>query len=168
LSALGWKTWWPAIGRRPAPRADGRGDQVDATRIVIRATEETDPTRPGVDIIAWRNSSVRTRTPASITSAGSRYCQKGDIVADGPSTQLGELALGRMCSSRSCRGMANFEDRILSERTCAMTSSLDSYRGIRDDGARPSSARGKSLAISNVGEEALKNLDKPAPSRSAK
>ena len=31
---------------------------------------------------------------------------EGDIIADGPSTELGELALGRNVLSRSCRGMA--------------------------------------------------------------
>jgi len=40
----------PRFGAAIAARRTGVVDQVDATRIVIRATEETDPTRPGVDI----------------------------------------------------------------------------------------------------------------------
>jgi DNA-directed RNA polymerase subunit beta len=52
-------------------RRSGVVDQVDAKRIVIRATEEIDPTKSGVDIYRLASSSVRTRTPAS-TSA--RWC----------------------------------------------------------------------------------------------
>jgi DNA-directed RNA polymerase subunit beta len=54
--------------------------------------------------------------------------QKGDIIADGPSTQLGELALGRKRWSPSCRGMATTSRTPSSSpsASCAMTSSLRS------------------------------------------
>src|SRR5438128_2476978 len=85
-------------GAAIAARRTGVVDQVDATRIVIRATEETDPTRPGVDIYRLskfqrsnQNTCINQRPLVKVGD----IVQKGDIVADGPSTQLGELALGK-------------------------------------------------------------------------
>ena len=56
-----------------------------------------------------RSSSARIRTPASTRSRSSPRAQEvhvGDVLADGPSTHNGELALGRTFSSPSCRGRA--------------------------------------------------------------
>src|SRR5690606_38111237 len=85
-------------GAAISARRSGVVDQVDATRIVIRATEETDPTRPGVDIYRLakfqrsnQNTCINQRP---LVKVGDRVRQ-GDIVADGPSTNLGELALGK-------------------------------------------------------------------------
>jgi DNA-directed RNA polymerase subunit beta len=65
-SAPAWKRSWPRIRCcHSQARRTGIVDQVDATRIVIRATEETDPSKPGVDIYRLRSSSAPTRTPAS-------------------------------------------------------------------------------------------------------
>jgi DNA-directed RNA polymerase subunit beta len=47
------------------PRRAGVIDQVDAQRIVIRATEDLEPGEAGVDIYRCGSSSARTRTPAS-------------------------------------------------------------------------------------------------------
>src|SRR3712207_9114352 len=72
--------------------------QVDATRIVVRATENTDPTRPGVDIYRLqkfqRSNQSTCITQKPLVRAGD-LVRKGDIIADGPSTEYGELALGR-------------------------------------------------------------------------
>ena len=65
-SAPAWKKWWRAIPARAiAARRSGVVDQVDATRIVIRATEETDPTKPGIDIYRLRKFQRSNRRPAS-------------------------------------------------------------------------------------------------------
>ena len=73
-------------------------DQIDATRIVIRATEETNTAAPGVDIynlLKFQRSNQNTCiTQRPLVRVGDRV-QAGDIIADGPSTQFGELALGR-------------------------------------------------------------------------
>ena len=108
-------------GAAIAARRTGVVDQVDATRIVIRATEETDPTRPGVDIYRLakfqrsnQNTCINQRPLVKVGD----IVQKGDIVADGPSTQLGELALGKnvLVAFMPWNGY-NFEDSILiSER----------------------------------------------------
>jgi len=85
-------------GSAIAARRSGIVDQVDAMRIVIRATEETDPAKPGVDIYRLRKfqrsnqSTCITQRP--LVRVGD-VIKAGDIIADGPSTELGELALGR-------------------------------------------------------------------------
>src|SRR5213079_33169 len=87
-------------------RRTGVIDQVDATRIVVRATEDLDPTKSGVDI--YQRPLVKVGD----------LVHKGDIIADGPSTDLGELALGRnvLVAFMPWNGY-NFEDSILlSER----------------------------------------------------
>ena len=73
-------------------------DQVDATRIVVRATDETSLSAPGVDIYNLRkfqrsnqNTCINQRP---LVKVGDRV-ERADIIADGPSTELGELALGR-------------------------------------------------------------------------
>ena len=85
-------------GAAIAARRTGVVDQVDATRIVVRATEETDPSRSGVDIFRLQkfqrsnqNTCINQRPLVKVGDQVS----KGDIIADGPSTELGELALGR-------------------------------------------------------------------------
>src|SRR6202008_4602571 len=72
--------------------------QVDATRIVVRATEETDPTKPGVDIYRlqkFQRSNQNTCINQRPLGKVGDHVKRGDIIADGPSTELGELALGR-------------------------------------------------------------------------
>ena len=76
-------------------------DQVDATRIVVRATDETSLSAPGVDIYNLRkfqrsnqNTCINQRP---LVKVGDR-AESGDIIADGLSTELGELALAATCS----------------------------------------------------------------------
>ncbi|NNL72202.1 MAG: DNA-directed RNA polymerase subunit beta, partial [Silicimonas sp.] len=73
-------------------------DQVDAQRIVIRATEDMEPGDPGVDIYRLRkfqrsnqNTCINQRPLVKVGDT----VGKGEVVADGPSTELGELALGK-------------------------------------------------------------------------
>ncbi|MEP4733945.1 DNA-directed RNA polymerase subunit beta, partial [Parvibaculum sp.] len=79
-------------------RRTGIVDQVDATRIVIRATDDVDAAVSGVDIYRLQkfqrsnqNTCINQRP---LVKVGDRI-EKGDIIADGPSTDLGDLALGR-------------------------------------------------------------------------
>src|ERR1700724_883921 len=76
-------------GARTGARRTGIVDQVDATRIVIRATEETDPSKSGVDIYRLQkfqrsnqNTCINQRP---LVKVGDQV-KKGDIIADGPST----------------------------------------------------------------------------------
>src|SRR5213596_3532744 len=79
-------------------RRSGVIDQVDATRIVIRATEETSTAASGVDIynlLKFQRSNQNTCiTQRPLVKVGDQV-RAGDIIADGPSTEQGELALGR-------------------------------------------------------------------------
>src|SRR6185437_1919782 len=108
-------------GATVVARRTGVVEQIDGTRIVIRATEETDPTKPGVDIFRLskfqrsnQNTCINQRP---LVRVGDKIVA-GDIIADGPSTDLGELALGRnvLVAFMPWNGY-NFEDSILiSER----------------------------------------------------
>ncbi|HHK75108.1 MAG TPA: DNA-directed RNA polymerase subunit beta, partial [Rhizobiales bacterium] len=108
-------------GAAVAARRAGVVDQVDATRIVIRATEEKDASKSGVDIynlLKFQRSNQSTSINQRPLVRVGDYVKEGEIIADGPSTELGELALGRNClvAFMPWNGY-NFEDSILiSER----------------------------------------------------
>lgn len=147
-------------------RRGGVVDQVDATRIVIRATEDLDATKSGVDIYRLQkyqrsnqNTCINQRPLVTVGDV----VNKGDILADGPSTDLGDLALGRnaLVAFMPWNGY-NFEDSILlSERIVrddVFTSiHIDEYEVMaRDTKLGPEEI---TRDIPNVSEEALKNLD---------
>ncbi|MGE0714980.1 MAG: DNA-directed RNA polymerase subunit beta [Alphaproteobacteria bacterium] len=149
-----------------AARRSGMVDQVDATRIVIRASEVESTSTPGVDIynlLKFQRSNQNTCiTQRPLVKVGDQV-KAGDIIADGPSTQLGELALGRnvLCAFMPWNGY-NFEDSILiSERIV----SEDVFTSIHIEEfevmARDTKLGQEEITrdIPNVGEEALKNLD---------
>ncbi|MGP0088535.1 MAG: DNA-directed RNA polymerase subunit beta [Xanthobacteraceae bacterium] len=153
-------------GASIAARRTGIIDQVDATRIVIRATEETDPSKSGVDIYRLQkfqrsnqNTCINQRPLVRVGD----MVKKGDIIADGPSTDLGELALGRnvLVAFMPWNGY-NFEDSILlSERIVkddVFTSiHIEEFEVMaRDTKLGPEEI---TRDIPNVSEEALKNLD---------
>jgi DNA-directed RNA polymerase subunit beta len=153
-------------GAAIAARRTGVIVQVDATRIVVRATEETDPTKPGVDIYRLqkfqRSNQNTCITQKPLVRVGDTV-RKGDIIADGPSTELGELALGRnvLVAFMPWNGY-NFEDSILlSERIVkddVFTSiHIEEFEVMaRDTKLGPEEI---TRDIPNVSEEALKNLD---------
>ena len=153
-------------GASIAARRTGIVDQVDATRIVVRATDETDPTKPGVDIyrlMKYQRSNQNTCiNQRPLVKVGDRV-EKADIIADGPSTDLGELALGRnvLVAFMPWNGY-NFEDSILlSERIVkddVFTSiHIEEFEVMaRDTKLGPEEI---TRDIPNVSEEALKNLD---------
>ena len=147
-------------------RRTGIVDQVDATRIVVRATEESDPTKPGIDIYRLRKfqrsnaSTCITQKP--LVKVGD-LLQKGDIIADGPSTQLGELALGKnaLVAFMPWNGY-NFEDSILiSERIVRDDVFTSIHIEEFETMARDTKLGPEEITrdIPNVGEENLKNLD---------
>ena len=153
-------------GAAIAARRSGIVDQVDSNRIVIRATEETDASKSGVDIynlLKFQRSNQNTCINQRPLVKVGESVQAGDIVADGPSTDLGDLALGRnaLVAFMPWNGY-NFEDSILiSERIVrddVFTSiHLEEFEVMaRDTKLGPEEI---TRDIPNVGEEALKNLD---------
>ncbi|NBQ49072.1 MULTISPECIES: DNA-directed RNA polymerase subunit beta [unclassified Marivivens] len=147
-------------------RRAGIIDQVDATRVVIRATEDLEVGDPGVDIYRLRkfqrsnqNTCINQRP---LVKVGDKV-GKGEVIADGPSTDMGELALGKnvIVAFMPWNGY-NYEDSILiSERIVkddVFTSvHIEEYEvAARDTKLGPEEI---TRDIPNVGEEALRNLD---------
>ena len=153
-------------GSAIAARRTGIVDQIDATRIVVRATEETDPTKPGIDIYRLkkfqRSNQSTCINQRPLVKVGDMI-RKGDIIADGPSTQLGELALGKnvLVAFMPWNGY-NFEDSILiSERIVRDDVFTSIHIEEFETMARDTKLGPEEITrdIPNVGEESLKNLD---------
>jgi DNA-directed RNA polymerase subunit beta len=150
------------VGKR-----DGVVESVDAERIVVRADKQSKDLRDaGVDIynlIKYQRSNQNTCiNQRPIVVKGERV-KAGDVIADGPSTDMGELALGRNALVAFMPwGGYNFEDSILiSERVVKedlFTSvHIEEFECIaRDTKLGPEEI---TRDIPNVGEEALKDLD---------
>ena len=147
-------------------RRAGVIDQVDATRIVVRATSDLEPGDPGVDIYRLRkfqrsnqNTCINQRPLVKVGDT----VGKNEVIADGPSTDMGELALGKnvVVAFMPWNGY-NYEDSILiSERITrddVFTSiHIDEFEvAARDTKLGPEEI---TRDIPNVGEEALRNLD---------
>ncbi len=148
-------------------KRDGIVEDVDASRIVIRADGNGDDLNDsGVDIytlIKYKRSNQNTCiNQRPIVQVGDRV-KKGEVIADGPATDMGELALGRnVLVAFMPWGGYNFEDSILiSERLLKE----DTYTSIHIEElecvARDTKLGKEEITsdIPNVGEEALKDLD---------
>ena len=147
-------------------RRAGVIDQVDATRIVIRADEQTENDVSPVDIYSLlkfqrsnQNTTVNQRPLVKVGDTVSA----GDIIADGPSTEDGELALGRnvLVAFMPWNGY-NFEDSILiSERIVRDDVFTSIHIEEYEVSARDTKLGQEEITrdIPNVGEEALRNLD---------
>jgi len=153
-------------GAAVSARRAGIVDQVDAKRIVIRATDELKSDEATVDIYRLtkfqRSNQDTCLNQRPLVKVGD-VIRKGDIIADGPSTEMGELALGRnvLCAFMPWNGY-NFEDSILvSERIVRD----DVYTSIHIEEfevmARDTKLGQEEITrdIPNVGEEALRHLD---------
>ncbi|PTW37980.1 MULTISPECIES: DNA-directed RNA polymerase subunit beta [Rhodovulum] len=147
-------------------RRGGIIDQVDAQRIVIRATEDLEPGDPGVDIYRLRKFQRSNQNTCinqkPLVKVGDTVL-KGEVVADGPSTDMGELALGKnvIVAFMPWNGY-NYEDSILISERIARDDVFTSIHieefevAARDTKLGPEEI---TRDIPNVGEEALRNLD---------
>ena len=153
-------------GAAIAAKRGGVIDQVDATRIVIRATEDLDPSKSGVDIyrlMKFQRSNQSTCINQRPLVRVGDVVAKGDIIADGPSTDLGDLALGRnvLVAFMPWNGY-NYEDSILlSEKIVAEDVFTSIHIEEFEVMARDTKLGPEEITrdIPNVSEEALKNLD---------
>ncbi|WP_022852840.1 DNA-directed RNA polymerase subunit beta [Thermodesulfatator atlanticus] len=146
--------------------ADGVVEDLDATRLVVRYESENGNGIPNVKIyklVKWRKSNQNTTfTQKPIVQVGQRV-KKGQVLADGPSTSQGEIALGKniLVAFMPWRGY-NFEDSIvISERLVrddVFTSiHIEEFECV----ARETKLGREEITrdIPNVSEEALERLD---------
>ncbi len=141
-------------------------DQVDAQRIVVRATEDLELGDAGVDIYRLRkfqrSNQNTTINQKPLVKVGDTVT-KGEVIADGPSTDMGELALGKnvIVAFMPWNGY-NYEDSILISERIAKDDVFTSVHieefevAARDTKLGPEEI---TRDIPNVGEEALRNLD---------
>ncbi len=147
-------------------RYDGVIDQVDATRIVVRRIGEAALEGTGVDIYTLqkfqRSNQSTCINQRPLVKVGD-FVQAGDIIADGPATDLGELALGRnvLVAFMPWQGY-NFEDSILiSERIVREDVFTSIHIEEYEVAARDSKLGQEEITrdIPNVSDEQLHNLD---------
>ena len=141
-------------------------DQVDAMRIVVRVTDEVDLGDHGVDIYRLRkfqrsnqNTCINQRP---LVKKGD-HVLKGEVIADGPSTDMGELALGKnvLVAFMPWNGY-NYEDSILiSERLVKDDVFTSVHIEEFEVAARDTKLGPEEITrdIPNVGEDSLRNLD---------
>ena len=147
-------------------KRDGIVDKIDGKRIVIKASNEKDYSESGVDIYnlqKFKRSNQNTCiNQKPLVRVGDKV-KTGDIIADGPSTKIGELALGKNVTVAFMPWQGyNFEDSILISERCVTD---DVFTSIHIEEyevmARDTKLGEEDITrdIPNVNEEALKNLD---------
>jgi DNA-directed RNA polymerase subunit beta len=154
-------------GATVVAKRGGAVDSVDASRVVVRVNDdETKPGEVGVDIYnltKYQRSNQNTNINQKPLVKVGDMIAKGDVLADGQSTDMGELALGRniLVAFMPWNGY-NFEDSILiSERVvendCFTTIHIEELQTVaRDTKLGPEEI---TRDIPNVGETALAKLD---------
>ncbi|RLC28285.1 MAG: DNA-directed RNA polymerase subunit beta [Deltaproteobacteria bacterium] len=148
-----------------ASRRDGVVVDVDASRIVVRSSGsgEDGPEVEIYKLIKFKRSNQNScYTQKPIVKKGD-IVRKGQIIADGPASELGELALGQnvMVAFMSWGGY-NFEDSILISERVVKEDIYTSLHIEEFEVVSRDTKLGKeeiTRDIPNVGEEALKNLD---------
>ncbi len=147
-------------------KRDGVVDKIDGKRIVIKATSETDFTKSGVDIYnlqkfkrSNQNTCINQRP---LVRVGDKV-RSGDIIADGPSTKLGELGLGKNVTVAFMPWQGyNFEDSILISERCVTDDVFTSVHIEEYEVMARDTKLGEediTRDIPNINEESLKNLD---------
>ncbi|GAB5542651.1 MAG: DNA-directed RNA polymerase subunit beta [Sandaracinaceae bacterium] len=144
-------------------KRDGVVDSVDATRIVVKAEGEAGAFPDIYRLNKFQRSNQSTSyTQKPVVRQGEKV-KAGDVIADGPSCDMGELALGRNCVVAFMPwGGYNFEDSILLSERIAKEDIYTSVHIEEFECVARDTKLGKeeiTRDIPNVGEEALKDLD---------
>ena len=146
-------------------KRDGIVNKIDGKRIVIKASEK-DEKKSGVDIYnlqKFKRSNQNTCINQKPLVVVGNKVSKGDIIADGPSTKLGELALGKNVTVAFMPWLGyNYEDSILISERCVTDDVFTSIHIEEHEIMARDTKLGTediSRDIPNINEEALKNLD---------
>ena len=146
-------------------RKDGVVNKIDGKRIVVKAFEK-DLSKSGVNIynlLKFQKSNQNTTINQKPLVKIGDVIKKGDIIADGPATKLGELALGRNITVAFMPWLGyNFEDSILISERCVtddvFTSiHIEEYELMTRDTKLGTEEITRD--IPNISEESLRNLD---------
>ncbi|MDA9073027.1 DNA-directed RNA polymerase subunit beta [Pelagibacteraceae bacterium] len=147
-------------------KRNGIVDKIDGKRIVVKATEVTDLSQSAVNIYnlsKFQRSNQNTCINQKPLVKVGDQVKKGDIIADGPATKLGELALGKNVTVAFMPWQGyNFEDSILISERCVTD---DVFTSIHiqeyESMARDTKLGAEEITrdIPNVSEESLRNLD---------
>ncbi|MGC8659379.1 MAG: DNA-directed RNA polymerase subunit beta, partial [Desulfomonilaceae bacterium] len=148
-------------------KRDGVVDSVDATRIVIKATEfQEGDLDPGVDIynlVKYQRSNQNTCINQRPIVKKGDFVSAGQVIADGPATDKGELALGRnVLVAFMAWGGYNYEDSILVSEKIVKEDIFTSIHIEEFEVMARDTKLGKeeiTRDIPNVGDEGLRNLD---------
>ncbi len=147
-------------------KRNGLVDKIDGKRIVVKVTDVTDLSQSAVDIYnlsKFQRSNQNTCINQKPLVKVGDQVKKGDIIADGPATKLGELALGKNVTVAFMPWQGyNFEDSILISERCVtddvFTSvHIEEYESMARD--TKLGAEEITRDIPNVSEESLRNLD---------
>ncbi|MDR2464405.1 MAG: DNA-directed RNA polymerase subunit beta [Holosporales bacterium] len=151
------------VAKRP-----GVVDQVDGSRIIIHVNAASARQEGGIgvdiyNLVKFQGSNMSTCVNQTPIVKKGDIVNKGDVIADGPCTDLGELALGRnvQVAFMSWNGY-NFEDSIVMSERIVQD---DVFTSIHIDGfetmARDTKLGNEEITrdVPNVSEEALRNLD---------
>jgi len=149
-------------------RHDGVIESVDASRIILKYEEKKshDETATKIDVyklLKFRRSNQDTCINQRVIVREGDFVKKGDVLADGPSTDRGELALGKnvMVAFMPWRGY-NYEDSVLINERLVKEDVFTSIHIEELECVVRDTKLGKEEVtrdIPNVGDDALKDLD---------
>jgi DNA-directed RNA polymerase subunit beta len=148
-------------------RRDGIVESVDAARIVVRTTGDSDDllaAKPDIyNLVKFQRSNQNTCINQRPIVEPGDHVKAGDVLADGPATERGELALGEnVLVAFMPWGGYNFEDSILLSERLVRDDHFTSIHIEEFECVARDTKLGKeeiTCDIPNVGEEALKDLD---------
>ena len=148
-------------------RRDGVVESVDAARIVVRPTMDSDDllsAKPDIyNLVKFQRSNQNTCINQRPIVEPGDHVKAGDVLADGPATERGELALGEnVLVAFMPWGGYNFEDSILLSERLVKDDHFTSIHIEEFECVARDTKLGKeeiTCDIPNVGEDALKDLD---------
>jgi DNA-directed RNA polymerase subunit beta len=148
-------------------RRDGVVESVDAARIVVRPTMDTEDllsAKPDIyNLVKFQRSNQNTCINQRPIVEPGDHVKAGDVLADGPATERGELALGEnVLVAFMPWGGYNFEDSILISERLVKDDHFTSIHIEEFECVARDTKLGKeeiTCDIPNVGEDALKDLD---------